>query len=275
MDVDFPTALSTAAASGAHQSTTSPAQAPRQSPVFEVDFVYPRNETYSFTDTFPIVLVFQNPLAAAPLGRFYFYWSIMPYGDGDRGSGVSVQGHGDWQGWFTAANFTSEPYYLIDVTNSTGWHKGLKNTGPVHRLQWGLQWDRPLELCGHDADLHGKLFFTMDRETGTAPDISKAPSCPAEGLAVEILHNITDADSCRGALDMAAPGNPCAINLDAARISSISSVVSSLATPPPTAATTSTTPTAKPNSASRLAPRLVTALAMMHIARAVLGAMIG
>ncbi|KAI1340137.1 hypothetical protein F5Y15DRAFT_415556 [Xylariaceae sp. FL0016] len=61
-------------------------------PQFEIDMIYPRNETYNVTDTLPIVLAIQNISAVEALGEYEVYFYIMPYGHGVTPGGISFDG---------------------------------------------------------------------------------------------------------------------------------------------------------------------------------------
>ena len=108
-------ALTTAAA-GAAQVVTTPRQ-------FEVDIVFPHNETYKPTDTMPIVFAIQNVTVPRSIGGFQLEWQIMDCPGGLFNENTSVEmTWGVMQPVFasneTAADTT---LFLVGFTNVTEW----------------------------------------------------------------------------------------------------------------------------------------------------------
>src|SRR6478609_559299 len=48
----------------------------------EIDIILPRNDTYGWADSFPIVFAIQNNIAAQRFGGFIFTWVLRPYNGG-------------------------------------------------------------------------------------------------------------------------------------------------------------------------------------------------
>ncbi|CAH0053744.1 unnamed protein product, partial [Clonostachys solani] len=95
---------------------------------FEIDVIYPRNETYNATETFPVVVAIQRPLVASRLGKFNFGAYIMPYSNWQTPGGIDVGNTDKWVRPYDAANFTDDPFFLIEVTDATRWNKGSNGT---------------------------------------------------------------------------------------------------------------------------------------------------
>jgi|UniRef100_A0A8H7NGV9 hypothetical protein len=206
---------------------------------FEIDVIYPRNETYNATDTFPVVVAIQRPLVASQVGTFRFGAYIMPYSRGDNPGGIDVGDTMNWIRPYNATIFTDDPFFVIESTDATRWNKGVNYSGRgLHALIWSMNWYPDLEECGQENHhVSGRIFFTIDDE-GVNPNILDAAECPFEGSVVQVNNNT---GSCPAFTVLGnGTGNPCAIKIDAAKATSISSQIASLATPAPAATTTAT-----------------------------------
>ncbi|CAH0023768.1 unnamed protein product [Clonostachys rhizophaga] len=193
----------TSATTSAAIASTTPITSTGVPNTFEIDVIYPRNETYKATDTFPVVVAIQRPLVASQVGT-----------RGDNPGGIDV---GDTMSWirpYNATIFTDDPFFVIENTDATRWKKGE---------------------CGHENYVSGRIFFTIDDE-GANPNILDADEYPFEGSVVQVNNNT---GSCPAFTVLGnGTGNPCAIKIDAAKATSISSQIASLATPAPAATTT-------------------------------------
>ncbi|KAL2128190.1 hypothetical protein VTI74DRAFT_9538 [Chaetomium olivicolor] len=102
---------------------------------FDVDVVFPRNETYRQTETLPIVLAVQN-LTTWTVGNYniYFQWDSMPFSGGTAPGGM-LYDSGQFQiPWNRLAATPSFLIDAIDATNVTTWYKG--RSGEKYMLQW-------------------------------------------------------------------------------------------------------------------------------------------
>lgn len=225
-------------------------------PSFEVDVIFPRNETYKETDHLPIAFVFQNmaTLLAAPkiMGDPSISWSIMPFGDGTSPSGLHVA-DGDF---IIPADAAKQNHTIfVTYTNVAGWweyYTGTPGYKPSqmdfrYQLRWHVRWHAHQQntdgKCGGTGGTtSGHIFFNLERpenpETvGKIADIMQAPECPAFSGSVQILPNPTMPDCPiieRWSEPVEGKGNPCAVKVDKALLSSVSSEASRLAIPPAT-----------------------------------------
>jgi hypothetical protein len=250
---------------------------PRQ---FEVDIVFPHNETYKPADTMPIVLAIQNASVAGSLGGFSVFWRISRLYGGQfnsTSSGTATVDTGDFQvfGNETSANTA---LFLVGFTNVTSWiHNGVpippatEYTPAVDdrfMLRWSIVWTSLFGTCtkfeslvSADPPADGALTFniqTLWGEEGAGwhgeiHDVQEAiPECPEFGGLVQIgpPPNATK-PACPGLEILESrQGSPCSVKVDQAAASSISSRVASSVsssmskyhpTPTTTAAVTSST----------------------------------
>src|SRR5690606_5751038 len=119
-----------AAAVCLHPSTAA-AQEP---PHFEVDVIFPLNQTYTASDIFPIALAIQNLTAVRTLGNFSLWWDFMPYSKGRIPGGIYYD-----QGYFDLGDLKEDDETYIAVANSnvTDWIH-LKDRGEKYALQWSM-----------------------------------------------------------------------------------------------------------------------------------------
>lgn len=213
----------------------------QEPPHFEIDVIFPRNETYKPSSAFPIAIAVQNLTAIGVIGNFTLSWEIMPYTNGDIPSGLEY-GRGD----FVLPNKAQGVTIFVDTNNVTDWIH-LKRRGERYRLQWSVDWDGLLVRCGYEQSVvFGGIMFGIEAEwdsgvggedagKGKVPDILQVPECPVLGSVVAIRPNITT-PTCPLVMDgdSGRQGNPCAVKVDKTVARSISSHVSSLATAPPT-----------------------------------------
>lgn len=240
-------------------------------PSFEVDIIFPRNETYKRADHIPIVFAIQNMSAVLAIGKamgsnIEIAWGLMPYRDGSRPSGIYYD-----MGTFPIPADAMEQNYtvFVDYTNVTAWSNYPDFNKPpqkddVYNLRWGLKWGTSKENeAGECGDKHhgligvrGAIEFSFEwpdisgqpEVVGKVADIMQAPECPAFSASVQLLPNATVPDC--PMIDLVGTswphveglGSPCAIKADKALLSSISSEASRLAVPPATSSevTTST-----------------------------------
>ena len=221
------------------------ATAAQETKHLEIDVIFPRNETYKAVADFPVALAIQNATALGALGNYTLSWIIMPYTDGVIASGLSYGG-GKW----VVPAEAKEPVIFVGTSNVTAWIK-RKKRGDRYMLGWSVVWDGVVERCGFENTfISGGLMFGVegafesdpfaygweDAGKGKTPDILQVPECPALGAVADITPSATTSPaSCPTVVgDTGRKGNPCAVKVDKAMASSISSQVSVLAKPTPT-----------------------------------------
>ncbi|KAK7219828.1 hypothetical protein V2G26_007831 [Clonostachys chloroleuca] len=163
----------------------------------------------------------------------------MPYSRGDNPGGIDVGNTMNSIRLYNATLFTDDPFFVIENTDATRWNKGVRYSGRgLHAIIWSMNLYPELEKCGHENyHVSGRMFFAIDDE-GVNPNILDAAECPLEGSVVQVNNNT---GSCPAFTVLGnGTGNPCAIKIDAAKATSISSQIASLATPAPAATTTAT-----------------------------------
>ncbi|KAH6844666.1 hypothetical protein B0I37DRAFT_378030 [Chaetomium sp. MPI-CAGE-AT-0009] len=220
---------------------------PRQ---FEVDIVFPHNDTYKPAEFMPIVLAIQNASVPMSIGSFIVFWNIIHL-QGDS-PGNRDFGHFEVFGNETLAGTT---LFLVGFTNVTHWIRwGLPippatmYTPTVHDrylLQWSITWSSLFPTCtksesGVGADLPSERALTFNIQTvwgeggsgwqGEIHDVQEAmPECPEFGGHVQIgpPPNATK-PACPGfELLESRQGSPCAVTVDQRAASTISSRLSS------------------------------------------------
>ncbi len=223
---------------------------------FEVDVVFPRNNTYKTTEIIPIVLAVQNlPTWARNYSITEWLWDIMPWSRGSVPGGITYD-----MGSFQILNDASNPNltFLVSVTNYTQWYRNTapKQPGDKYMLQWSAVWGYCASIRWDDA----VMFDVMTEETArsdqvqeTDVDILQAPECPQFGRVVQVSYNASARPCPLGFQVGNGQGNPCAIQFNGAIASSVSSRVASMSSSMaalPALATPSTT-TAFPTSTSK------------------------
>lgn len=221
-------------------------------PHFEMDYVFPRNETYSTVDILPIALAIQNLTAVRTIGDFNILWAIMPYRDGVMPTGATPA-----KGYFEIPkprDNDDEPYVFVDYTNVTEWI-GRKQGPETYAMQFYLQWvsggqcdphagdDVPSIVIGHHMfsiespaeakhRAEGRLDPVLDIvDEGQEPDLMDAAGCPTFGSVFEIRPNTSSNSSCPQVVDedTGREPNPCGARISKTVASSIASRATSMA----------------------------------------------
>ncbi|EAQ91965.1 predicted protein [Chaetomium globosum CBS 148.51] len=233
---------------------------------FEVDIVFPHNETYKPAETMPIVLAIQNPAVALSIGHFSVFWTISQVQGWDTiGSSVDF---GDFQ-VFSNLTSTDPTLFLVGFTNVTDWIRYGRPTPPAteytpgphdrYLLQWSIVWTSLFGNCtkfeslvGADLPSEGAVAFNIQTVWGEGGwqgeihDVQEGiPECPEFGGLVQIgpPPNATK-PACPGfEILEGREGNPCAVTIDQPAASSIwsrvsTSVASSMSRYHPTPTTT-------------------------------------
>ena len=237
---------------GAAALLASAGAAAQEVPHFEMDYVFPRNETYSTVDILPVALAIQNLTAVRTIGDFQILWAIMPYRDGVIPTGVTPT-----KGFFEIPKRREdddEPYVFVDYTNVTEWI-GRKSGPETYAMQFYLQWysggqcdsdagdDVPSIVIGHQffsiespgeaqRRAEDRLDPVMDIvDEGKEPDLTDAVGCPTFGSVSEIRPNTGTNSSCPVVVDedTGREPNPCGARIDKTVASSIASQATSMA----------------------------------------------
>ncbi|GFP58989.1 hypothetical protein TASIC1_0011035600 [Trichoderma asperellum] len=176
---------------------------------FEVDLLFPRNETYAPSWLMPIVFAVQNPPLTVPPLSASIEWAVWE--GNDTGSpGSARAGFGD----VAATNpAPSNPNLLSVAVNTISYPEGV----------WTLAWYVQYDTCG--GPRRGENFttvFTVSK-SGKAIDIEAATSSDTCGTAEAQAFNVTSPVQC-GTLDPSPTTNPCAVTINSAAVSSISAL---------------------------------------------------
>ncbi|KAH6855748.1 hypothetical protein B0I37DRAFT_365628 [Chaetomium sp. MPI-CAGE-AT-0009] len=188
--------------------------------VLEVDLIFPRNETYAPTDSFPIVFAFQNPELAWYLNTDISYtirnWSYF------LGDNV-MSGHDlRWTNWSThdpyfVANFFDEPFAVEGQWRLT-WADPDDPRIIANFSRWSV--DFTISNGGQPVDL---VAATADDEKCPV-ELGAAIRVTGETKAVGEFGVWSGGDTC-AVLDISSPTptpNPCAVKIDSATAASIS-----------------------------------------------------
>lgn len=187
--------------------------------------IFPRNDTYALPSSnfFPVVLAIQNAKVAWDFG-FNLQWSILAGEEPEGGIGfLAVEGSG------TNPNKPvppSDPYFFI---NSTLLSFPVYNPNITH---WTLQWKFSFGVTCSSiedkigfVDAEGTLnFTTISGENASTFDLLPAGSCPSLGSLVGIQANLT---GCPETGEPVQSADPCAVTVDQALSSSVSSNLAS------------------------------------------------
>ncbi|KAM0248806.1 hypothetical protein ACHAQJ_009317 [Trichoderma viride] len=180
---------------------------------FEVDFLFPRNETYASSYLMPIVIAIQNPSLAVPLSATV-KWALWE-GNNTRSPGSITGGHFDVGGDVaTARPAPSNPYLLSTAVNTISYPDGIWTLG------WYMEYYR---ICGNPG--HSENFttvFTVSK-SGKAIDLEAATSSDICGTTEAQAFNVTALGGCVE-LGPSPTTNPCAATIDSAAASSLSAL---------------------------------------------------
>ena len=192
--------------------------------VFEVDLIFPRNETYAPSEEMPLVFAVQNPHLVAPL-QVDVSWFISPYRDY-----VNITEPSQFDS-NSISSSDSDPYFLYNKTDAA-------NTEGIWEVTWFVNY-------GYCEGTSGEpLFYTQNSTTsqvvftvknGAAePDLTAATKKGACGTAIAAW-NVTGTLDAEESADWGfdkcavisrkspwATVDPCAVKFDAATASNIS-----------------------------------------------------
>lgn len=208
-------------------------------PHFELDVIFPRNETYLPAETFPIAFAIQNLTALRTLGDFDIGWDIMPYAYGRTAGGITYD-MGDFEMLEDGGDGTS---IFVANSNVTGWIGEKNRRGEQYALHWHVAWYGLKDRCGTEGtSVFGHIMFDVQadwerRETrvevplGLMPDIKEVPECPEFGTVVEIRPPVGNS-TCETVVgeNTGREGHPCAVRVDKDLANSIESRAAGIAT---------------------------------------------
>lgn len=187
---------------------------------FEVDIVFPRNETYTPSDAFPLALAIQNMTAVRTLGDWIINWGIMVLREGRinkggvRDSGIMIPDDTVDMGGYAL---------LMDYTDMTEWIK-IQKPGDAYELQWNLDWPEVSDKCGwYGSPVGGRIQFSIEvpgeeerSGEGIEPDVAGSGKCPVLSTVAEIRPNPAN-ETCPDILndeENGIEGTPCKVVVD-------------------------------------------------------------
>lgn len=181
---------------------------------FEVDLLFPRNETYAPSWLMPVVFAIQNPSLAVPLSAS-IQWNMWE-GSNTRSPGSIGGGGFDVAGdVITATSTPKNPYLLSSAVNTISYPDGV----------WTLAWYVQYSICG--SPTHSENFttvFTVSK-SAKAIDLEAATSSDVCGAAEAQAFNMTSSSGgCGNMLGPSPTTNPCAATIDSAAASSLSAL---------------------------------------------------
>ncbi|KAH8657809.1 hypothetical protein BX600DRAFT_552076 [Xylariales sp. PMI_506] len=202
----------------------------------EIDYVFPRNETYAPVESFPIIFAIQNAAIAWDFG-FYLSWDLKNVTAGEDSSFVDsdLALHSD----FVFDAVPADPYFIVNYTEKLGGSLySWQSTGAgTYQLSWAFALS---QNCTEDGDFidhtigaavaSGDLIFTI-AEGGEAVDLTGGDSCAVVGGVVGIQSNLT---GCAHVDNSGVQADPCGVSVDAVLASSLTAQLPAI-----TASTTS------------------------------------
>lgn len=193
--------------------------------IVEFDVVFPRNETYAPTALMPIVFAIQNPKAVVPL-TMTIKWDIGRFGAEPEWLDTGVVDLAD-------VNLSTNPFFVILGA------QGLDTEG-IYAVHWTVKsancsGDTYHMTIGGDNETH----FSISSNGSQPSLVTGADTCPDKTITYNITGTTLDTEDsgfnsrrnrCAIISDQRPPANPCAINIDEAQASSMSSAMSAAAT---------------------------------------------
>jgi hypothetical protein len=210
----------------------------------EIDVIFPRNDTYSPVDVFPVVFAIQGATAAWDFG-FHFDWDIN-YADGYANNGLVSSGYASGgAGLIDHERPPSDPFIVANKTvvfcNACGEH--------VFKLTWEFgfytnctQQGSTFEIESRRFNVRDSLYFTI-KKGAKLPDITEPGSCPQLGSVLGLAGN--SSSGCVHIGDSGIAANPCAIKVDQAFAASVTAGVGTTAPGLPSKTAPTTTPATK------------------------------
>lgn len=208
----------------------------------EVDFVFPRNDTYASVDNFPIIFAIQNAALAWDFG-FFVTWQVKNITPG--ASLTFVDSDTVVQSNIPKTAALVDPYFIVNYTTRLG---GPYRDGTgTYRLSWDFALSQNCTESGEYINhtfgaglAHGDLVFTI-ADGGKVIDFTDGGPCPIAGGVVGIQSNIS---GCAHVDSSGVRADPCNVNIDSSLASSFSAQL------PVITASTSSSTTSKPTTAA-------------------------
>lgn len=193
---------------------------------YEVDLMFPRNETYAPQALMPVVFALQNPALIASIGSYSISWSLTR----DDNSSVPGSINGAvFEGNLAAQSSQVEPYYDTASVNTMAYPDS----------SWTLSWFvnslncTPL-LAGYDPyhrEYNGSVTFAT-KKGAQLPDLvaATAPGAcdSATGIAFDVL-SVTKGRCASLGPYVSGSANPCGASLNATGASSITAEATAFA----------------------------------------------
>ncbi|KGO76711.1 hypothetical protein PITC_090650 [Penicillium italicum] len=196
---------------------------------FEIDLVFPRNETYAPQGAMAIVFALQNPTLALPLGATVS-WSLWE-GNNQSSPGSIVGGGLE----LSLLNLTSsDPMFVTRYIDTLNYPSGF----------WTLTWSVSVNNCiqrsaGNSADTVSNITMTDTKTTiftisqsGQKPDLVASTSSDLRCSVAAQAFNVTSIGESCGFLGPSPTTNPCAVTINPSAASSISAAATAYACQP-------------------------------------------
>ncbi|GKZ37252.1 hypothetical protein AbraIFM66950_008709 [Aspergillus brasiliensis] len=195
--------------------------------IFEVDLIFPRNETYTPQALMPIVFALQNPSLASPL-EATIYWGLR------EGNNWSAPGSITDAGFelFTLNATSSGPHFVTSFVNTLAYPDG----------PWTFTWTLQITNCslaetasclGSESancslaynpnkaiTVNNAILFNVS-QSGQAPNLQAASSSDMCDTMEAYAFNVTSTTEECGFLGPSPTTNPCAATVNASAASSI------------------------------------------------------
>ena len=212
-------------------------------PHFELDVIFPRNETtYNMTDFFPPAVAVQNPKAARLMGDFDIYYVIMGRRDNGIPTGRAYTEFMESKMEVVEGAGRGDDYeILVANSNATYWSEQRTDYTQTFEMQFYFRWWDYQDHCRmDDPSFIGRVFFNVVGGSMTRfpeieelyegdlveADLMAVPECPYFADAARVRLNATD-ETCstlydfskergawHGRSNSTLEGTPCAVVVD-------------------------------------------------------------
>ncbi|KAJ5765383.1 hypothetical protein N7520_004942 [Penicillium odoratum] len=192
--------------------------------VFEVDLIFPRNETYTPSPLMPMVFALQNPSMAVPMEAL-IEWQLLEGGNiSAPGSILSGALELDLMSSLNVSTDLDKatldlPGYPLLVTR-------YLDTFSYPDGSWNFEWTLQVSNCTYGnyapnvLQMTNNVTFTTSK-LGKAPDLVAATSARTCDTAEGYAFNATSIEATCGVLGPTPTTNLCAITIDSAAESSL------------------------------------------------------
>ncbi|GKZ96005.1 hypothetical protein CBS63078_6422 [Aspergillus niger] len=241
--------------------------------IFEVDLIFPRNETYTPQALMPIVFALQNPSLASPLAAT-ITWGLR-----------------EGNNWSAPGSITGGAFELSTLnlpTTGPGFATSIFNTLSYPDGSWTFAWNLQLYNCSvadsascllsesvncslaynpdQIIEIYNTVVFTVS-QSGQAPSLEAATSSDMCGTMEAYAFNVTSTRAACGFLAPSPTTNPCAATINNSAASSIWATATDFACDPRTHSeypnVTCPTPSSKSNGARQYG--MVAALTLLTL----------